>query len=83
MLNAPLDSRWSFSKSSWSSFGRRGGAGPGDQLVWRREVVAKVRTCARRESVDDIILARCIVWEIVRFVLWLEERRERWDGMGI
>ena len=28
VLNAPVDCFWSFSKSSCSSFGRRGGAGP-------------------------------------------------------
>lgn len=43
VLNAPVDWRWSFSKSSCSSFGRRGGEGPGDQAEREVRVVLKVR----------------------------------------
>lgn len=50
VLKAPVDCCWSFSKTSWSSFGRRGGEGEGDQEVEREGVVESWRRW-RRESV--------------------------------
>jgi len=47
-LNAPVDSCWSFSNSSCSSFGRRGGAGLGDHAACLIVVVVKVRLGRRR-----------------------------------
>lgn len=50
VLKAPVLAFWSFSNSSCSSFGRRGGAGPGDQLVCAGEVVLRGLLRMRRRA---------------------------------
>lgn len=47
VLNAPVDRRCSSSKISWSSFGRRGGAGESRKDLRRVAVVEKVRDWGR------------------------------------
>ena len=67
VLNAPVDSRWSFSNSSCSSFGSLGGAGPCDQALPMCEVLVNVRmydgraTARIMRSLCIVCCGRCIV----------------------
>jgi hypothetical protein len=59
VLNAPVDCSCSFSKSSCSSLGRRGGDGEGDHDVCLAALVVSVRVFVR--AIACIIRRRCIV----------------------
>lgn len=63
VLNAPVLCFWSFSKSSCSSRGRRGGAGPVlKDVAWRVEVVKRrERMWGRRwgRRLRDIVRGGC------------------------
>ena len=56
VLKAPVEERWSFSKSSCSSFGRRGGAGPEEKggAVRRQELDERKRRADTERMVEDI-----------------------------
>lgn len=65
-MNAPVDSFWSFSKRSCSSFGRRGGEGPPNAVDWCAVLV--LNAAARRDSWRGRwVMVRSIVVCVVGF----------------
>jgi hypothetical protein len=63
VLNAPVEACCSFSNISCSSFGRRGGAGPGvqDERVVAEDVKARVER-VRRMARRDWMVFCILVW---------------------
>lgn len=67
MEKAPVEACWSFSKISCSSFGRRGGEGPGVQEDWRAGPVVKGRRERKKPGrmVRGALLRACMVGVVV------------------
>jgi hypothetical protein len=63
VLKAPVLCCCSFSKSSCSSFGRRGGAGPlPNEVVWRVEMLKlRIESARRERRRGKPVIAPCIV----------------------
>lgn len=75
VLNAPVDCCCSFSKISCSSFGRRGGDGPGDHDDRVAIEVEKGRLRKPGRIVRTILLVDCMFGSSLRRK---EEVRRRW-----
>ena len=66
MLKAPVDSAWSLSNISCSSFGSRGGDGPVDHADLVMDVLVKVRRKKPGRIVRMILLVVCMMKRFVR-----------------